>query len=117
MEPRGGGAAGVLGTPSAHRMIRLVVLVTIAAASLGLTASASAQTGEAELVLFVDGPGTVTAQSGPTSPIVGGNPCTGVGIEDSSSGLDESASRCVFRYTPAPWSRSRLRCVRRRRDP
>ena len=76
------------------------MLITIAAASPALAASASAQTGEAELVLMADGPGTVTADPAPAPPIVGGNPCTGVGIEDSSSGLDESASRCVFRYAP-----------------
>jgi hypothetical protein len=73
------------------------VLITIAATSLGLTASASAQTGEAELVLIADGPGTITADP---APIAGDNPCTGVGIEDSSSGLDEAGSRCVFRYAP-----------------
>ena len=49
---------------------------------------------------MADGPGTVTADPAPVPPIVGGNPCTGVGIEDSGSGLDESASRCVFRYAP-----------------
>jgi hypothetical protein len=81
------------------RRIGRVVLVAIATASLGLTATASAQTGEAQLVVMADGPGTVTADPAPT-PIVGGNPCVGVGIEDSGAGLDESASRCVFGYAP-----------------
>ena len=81
------------------RRIRRVVLVAIATASLGLTATASAQTGEAQLVVMADGPGTVTASPAPT-PIVGGNPCIGVGIEDSATGLDESTSRCVYGYAP-----------------
>jgi len=81
------------------RRIRHVVLVAIATASLGLTATASAQTGEAQVVVMADGPGVVTADPAPT-PIVGGNPCVGVGIEDSGNGLDETASRCVFGYAP-----------------
>ena len=81
------------------RRIRRVVLVAIATASLGLTATAPAQTGEAQVVVMADGPGTVTASPAPT-PIDGGNPCIGVGIEDSGTGLDESASRCVFGYAP-----------------
>jgi hypothetical protein len=81
------------------RRIRHVALVAIATASLGLTATAPAQTGEAQVVVMADGPGTVTASPAPT-PIDGGNPCIGVGIEDSGTGLDESASRCVFGYAP-----------------
>ena len=75
------------------------MLVAIATASLGLTATASGQTGEAQIVVMADGPGTVTASPAPT-PVEGGNPCIGVGIEDSGTGLDESTSRCVFGYAP-----------------
>jgi hypothetical protein len=49
---------------------------------------------------MADGPGTVTADPAPATLVEGANPCIGVGVEDSGSGLDESAGRCVFSYAP-----------------